>query len=130
MILSFFTLQRLDNVPASTCNVARFSHNISLNRFKNIYPCKNSITQQVLCMIVCVCVCVWSDDDTRVVLTEIPGVMGSDYINASFITVRTYSLSCVILKQYFFLRDIMGTITLQLKVICWITVLYHTCSIE
>ena len=77
------------------------------------------------------CVCVWSDDDTRVVLTEIPGVMGSDYINASFITVRTYhSLSCVILKQYFFLRDIMGTITLQPKVICWITVLYHTCSIE
>ena len=93
MILSFFTLQRLDNVPSSTCNVARFSHNIVLNRFKNIYPCKNSITQQVLCMIVCVCVCVcvcvWSDDDTRVVLTEIPGVMGSDYINASFITVRT-----------------------------------------
>ena len=63
--------------------------------------------------------CVWSDDDTRVVLTEIPGVMGSDYINASFITVRTHhSLSYMILKQYFFLRDTMETITLQPKVIC------------
>ena len=28
------------------------------------------------------------DDDSRVCLPEIPGVKGSDYINASFITVR------------------------------------------
>ena len=75
------------------------------------------------------CVCVWSDDDTRVVLTEIPGVMGSDYINASFITVRTYHslVLCDIDINSLLLRDIMGTITLQPKVICWITVLYHTC---
>ena len=28
------------------------------------------------------------DDETRVVLEEIPGVLGSDYINASWINVR------------------------------------------
>ena len=38
----------------------------------------------------CVCVIVLSDDDSRVILTEIPRVLGSDYINASFITVRMY----------------------------------------
>ena len=31
---------------------------------------------------------VHSDDDSRVCLSELPGVVGSDYINASFITVR------------------------------------------
>ena len=31
---------------------------------------------------------VHSDDDCRVCLSELPGVVGSDYINASFITVR------------------------------------------
>ena len=35
-----------------------------------------------------------ADDKSRVCLTEIPGVEGSDYINASFIDVRkTYSRS-------------------------------------
>ena len=39
---------------------------------------------------------VLSDDDSRVVLTEIPRVLGSDYINASLITVRTHhSVPCV-----------------------------------
>ena len=32
------------------------------------------------------------DDSSRVCLTEVPGVEGSDYINASFITVRNYFL--------------------------------------
>ena len=75
------------------------------------------------------CVCVLSDDDSRVVLTEIPGVMGSDYINASFITVRiSFSVLCDIETTSLSLRDIMEIITLQLKVMCWMTVLYHTCS--
>ena len=33
---------------------------------------------------------VLSDDDSRVVLIEIPRVLGSDYINASLVTVRTH----------------------------------------
>ena len=32
------------------------------------------------------------DDSSRVCLTEVPGVEGSDYINASFITVRNMLL--------------------------------------
>ena len=32
--------------------------------------------------------CLIVDDETRVVLEEIPGVLGSDYINASWINVR------------------------------------------
>ena len=76
------------------------------------------------------CVCACSDDDSRVILTEIPGVMGSDYINASFITVRiSFSVLCDIETTSLSLRDIMGITTLQLKVICWMIVLYHTCSI-
>ena len=126
MTHSLFALQRLDNIPPSTCNVASFSHNVSLNRFKNIYPCKNKIKHKISCIIVCVL----SDDDSRVVLTEIPGVMGSNYINASFITVRiSFSVLCDIETTSLSLRDIMEIITLQLKVICWMTVLYHTCSI-
>ena len=30
----------------------------------------------------------FTDDNSRVCLSEIPGLVGSDYINASFITVR------------------------------------------
>ena len=34
------------------------------------------------------CIILNLDDETRVVLEEIPGVLGSDYINASWINVR------------------------------------------
>ena len=47
----------------------------------------------------CVCVVVLSDDDSRVVLAKIPGVLGSDYINASFITVRTHHSPPSLLNQ-------------------------------
>ena len=62
----------------------------------------------------CVCVFVLSDDDSRVVLTEIPGVMGSNYINASFITVRiSFSVLCDIETTSLSLRDIMEIITIS-----------------
>ena len=63
-----------------------------------------------------VCVIVLSDDDSRVILTEIRGVLGSDYINASFITVRMYHSFNEFLPQINSFRDIMGTIILPPKV--------------
>ena len=49
---------------------------------------------------------VYTDDNSRVHLKDIAGEAGSDYINASFITVRmfwtfcTYIFTCLILSYY------------------------------
>ena len=40
------------------------------------------------------------DDETRVVLEEIPGVLGSDYINASWINVRYDDQNFKLSSQY------------------------------
>ena len=49
--------------------------------------------------------CMFADDDSRVVLKEIPGLLGSDYINASWINVNefqyftfTYPLPCCLYR--------------------------------
>ena len=52
-------------------------------------------------------VCYFSlDDDSRVCLSELPGVVGSDYINASFITVRIIQ-PCQVLLVYEY-REMLG----------------------
>ncbi|CAI8015243.1 Receptor-type tyrosine-protein phosphatase alpha [Geodia barretti] len=56
--------QQLSSVPTLSYEVACLPQNINLNRFRNIYPY----------------------DDSRVPLKEIPGELGSDYINASFVS--------------------------------------------
>ncbi|CAI8036772.1 Receptor-type tyrosine-protein phosphatase H, partial [Geodia barretti] len=56
--------QQFNDVPTLTFEVACLSHNIDLNRFRNIYPY----------------------DKSGVILKSIPGELGSDYINASFIS--------------------------------------------
>ncbi|CAI8039971.1 Receptor-type tyrosine-protein phosphatase H, partial [Geodia barretti] len=57
--------QQFNDVPTLTFEVACLYDNIDLNRFRNIYPY----------------------DTSRVTLKSIPGELGSDYINASFISV-------------------------------------------
>ncbi|CAI7990943.1 Receptor-type tyrosine-protein phosphatase H [Geodia barretti] len=59
--------QQLSSVPTLSYEVACLPQNINLNRFRNIYPY----------------------DDSRVPLKEIPGELGSDYINASFVSVSS-----------------------------------------
>ncbi|CAI7989214.1 Receptor-type tyrosine-protein phosphatase H, partial [Geodia barretti] len=56
--------QQLSSVPTLSYEVACLPQNTNLNRFRNIYPY----------------------DDSRVPLKEIPGELGSDYINASFVS--------------------------------------------
>ncbi|CAI8039974.1 Receptor-type tyrosine-protein phosphatase S, partial [Geodia barretti] len=56
--------QQFNDVPTLTFEVACLYDNIDLNRFRNIYPY----------------------DTSRVTLKSIPGELGSDYINASFIS--------------------------------------------
>jgi protein tyrosine phosphatase len=55
--------QQFNDVPTLTFEVACLYDNIDLNRFRNIYPY----------------------DTSRVTLKSIPGELGSDYINASYI---------------------------------------------
>ena len=47
----------------------------------------------------------FQDDNSRVILKKIPGELGSDYINASFVSVSTvYSTQPILPVSYF--RDI------------------------
>ena len=71
-----------------TYNVACLPHNIDLNRFRNIYPCK----RQQSAVLGVSNTFMFSDDDTRVKLTEIAEELGSDYINASLVSVRGFSV--------------------------------------
>ena len=52
------------------------------NRFANIFPCKTKTISH------CNELRILSDDESRVVLKELPGLLGSDYINASWINVN------------------------------------------
>ena len=69
--------------------MAVLSHNKAHNRFKNIYPCEYTTTPDpFITYIQHICAQHVADDKSRVCLSEIPGLEGSDYINASFIDVR------------------------------------------
>ena len=85
---NFLTLQELQNVPESACEVACLSHNANYNRFKNIRPCEYDSTS-VRHRNNFIVLYIYTDDNSRVCLAEISGEEGSDYINASFITVST-----------------------------------------
>lgn len=48
----------------------------------------------------CVCVCLSTAERARVGLTTLPGMKGTDYINASYIMVQCdIPARCVILKK-------------------------------
>ena len=64
--------------------VASLSHNVDFNRFRNIYPCKK---MEFYTWLSSAYAYVQTDDNNRVQLTEVPDAPGSDYINASFISV-------------------------------------------
>ena len=56
------------------------------NRFANIFPCKRETHYNIISN--CNELRILSDDESRVVLKELPGLLGSDYINASWINVN------------------------------------------
>ena len=76
-------LQTFSVGPLATHEVSQLLMNKPKNRFANIYPCK--MTLHILREIVNIIII--SDDESRVVLEELPGQTGSDYINASWINV-------------------------------------------
>ena len=68
--------------------MACLSCNLSQNRFKNIYPCKNI----ELILLSLPILFTDSDDHTRVELKKDPELEGSDYINASFVDVSVLKI--------------------------------------
>ena len=78
-------MQLLEVKPCKPQVAAALAYNTAKNRFANILPCKAT----TILTITSSCFAMRSqDDDDRVKLKEIPGVDGSDYINASDINVR------------------------------------------
>ena len=78
-------LQTLSVGPLATHEVSQLLMNKPKNRFANIYPCKMTLHiywREIVNIIIII-----SDDESRVVLEELPGQTGSDYINASWINV-------------------------------------------
>ena len=80
-----YVLQSLAVGPLAAHKVSQMMCNRDKNRFANIYPCY--IASIVILIDECRVICV-IDDDSRVVLEEIPEFLGTDYINASWIDVK------------------------------------------
>ena len=67
--------------------MACLSHNAN---YKNIWQDRTSVRHGNNCIYN------YTDDNSRVCLAEIPGEEGSDYINASFITVSKNSFHSIL----------------------------------
>ena len=78
------TSEKLQHMTTSPFIVASLSHNFDFNRFRNIYPCKKTRFYTWLKFHLFLCT---KYDNSRVELTEVLDLPGSDYINASFISV-------------------------------------------
>ena len=100
IILSMY-VQRIPSAPTYPYTDACLPQNVGYNRFRNIYPCKTIYRCQHN---------YWlktfnffnTDDNSRVCLRAIPGVIGSDYINASFISVRIHWRQILLLMIFKF----------------------------
>lgn len=119
---STFYIQSLSSEPLYSHDISATPTNRPKNRFANIFPCEykiimtNTLSSSSVSLLTIV---LWSDDESRVVLSEIPGVEGSDYINASWIDVGVimYSYEDKLMLCVFFHRATNVKMhTLQVKV--------------
>ncbi len=79
--------QSISKEPHSPNNESKLPHNITKNRFGNVFPCEYvrlRFTTIILCLF---CVI---DDFNRVKLKPVKDVIGSDYINASYVYVSQF----------------------------------------
>ena len=96
-ISATFILQNLDPVTSRPSTEATHaSYNTAKNRYANIPSCECS--SYYFYHINLYDFVITSDDHSRVLLTEIPGRPGSDYINANHIVVS--EVLCKLLTNY------------------------------
>ena len=80
--------QAVEPNHAPTCEATLRAENQIKNRYHNITACKLKCSQFSHSVIIILYISpLPPDDHSRVKLQEIPGVVGSDYINANFFDV-------------------------------------------
>ena len=105
MIITYGCLhtQALAKLPQPPSIVAVLPHNKAHNRFNNIFPCELVFFVNIQCLLL-----FSSDDKSRVCLKGTPGVDSCDYINASYIDVRTHTTPTHAYSLTFYLRAMKG----------------------
>ena len=93
--MSHYYIYSIQFLPEPAREVCGLSNYTTRNRFRNIFPCETLCTLCVIWLGDGLKYFLYTDDNSRVHLTEIPGEEESDYINASFITVRMSQVKVV-----------------------------------
>ena len=106
---ALFFSQSIPYGQHAMCNVAKHPAVRTKNRFKNILPCECAYRVQWVCS-----VSFLADDHTRVKLNPNKGGMiGSDYINASYVKVSVRYLATVLQECRIFQYRVLYCISSQ-----------------
>ena len=83
----FINIQSLHSTPQASHTASDLPYNKGRNRFIDIFPCELK-PKSFIGVARCDTIYNVTDDYNRVKLNKIPNNEGSDYINASFISVK------------------------------------------